>query len=143
MTIPIIRFCISSLLKNKAIRTILTQYRSGLPEGLVFNGIHSRWDEFNPYHWCHTISNAEIVTAALLYGGNDYSKSICLAVQTGFDTDCNAATVGSILGIKNGLRAIPETWISPTRGKLATSIFGVGTISIEDLIQKTLEHVKL
>ena len=126
----------------KAVKDILDGYRVGVEEQECFEGIFARWDDHNQHHWCHTISNAEIVTAALLYGNNDYAKSVCLAVQAGFDTDCNGATVGSILGMKNGASCIGEEWTAPIHGVLSTSIFGVDRISISDLVEKTLQHVK-
>lgn len=125
----------------EAIQNLLSQYRAGVSENKAFKDIHTRWNEFNQHHWCHTISNAEIVTAALLYGGGQYEKSICIAVQTGFDTDCNGATVGSILGMKNGLGSIPKAWLAPIHGKLDTSIFGVGRVNLDDAIDKTMKHI--
>ena len=82
-----------------------------------------------------------IVTAALLYGNGDYGKSICMAVETGFDTDCNGATVGSILGMANGIESIPEYWTKPVNDTLHTTIFGIGTVKISDMAKKTLKHV--
>ena len=79
-----------------------------------------------------------IVAAALIYGGGDYTRSIGLAVQTGFDTDCNGATVGSVLGMRNGFAALPSEWYEPIGDKLATSIFGVGTVKLSDMAKKTL-----
>ncbi len=124
----------------EGINRILTDFEQGMDSDVCFRKIHFRWDEKNEYDWCHTVSNAEIVTAALLYGGNDFGRSVCLAVQCGFDTDCNGATVGSVLGMKNGIGAIGPEWIGPVNGKLKTSVFGVETVGIEDLVARTLEH---
>jgi ADP-ribosylglycohydrolase len=103
--------------------------------------IHGRFDENNNHHWCHTISNALIVITALLYGRMDFGKTICLAVGCGFDTDCNGATAGSILGMMLGAAGIPEEWTAVFNGKLKTSIFGVGTISIDELCNITMAHM--
>ena len=89
----------------------------------------------------HTISNAEIVTASLLYGNKDYGKSICRAVQTGFDTDCNGATVGSILGMMLGSAGVGAQWTDPICGTLDTSIFGVNRVKIEDMVELTMSHL--
>lgn len=64
-----------------------------------------------------------------------------MAVETGFDTDCNGATVGSVLGIMNGLGSIPDCWTKPLHDKLDTAIFGVGTVEIPALIETTLRHI--
>ncbi len=125
----------------EAVSRIIERYENGISCDDAFADIHARWNEYDGHDWCHTISNCEIVVASLLYGGNDYGKSICLAVQTGFDTDCNGATVGSILGMKNGISSIGEEWTVPFNGKLETTIFGVGTASIEKFVDKTMEHI--
>ena len=40
-----------------------------------------------------------IVAIGLLWGEQRLCQTICRAVQPCFDTDCNGATAGSILGI--------------------------------------------
>ena len=82
-----------------------------------------------------------IVTAALLYGNGDFGRAICMAVETGFDTDCNGATVGSILGMASGAGIIPEYWSAPFHDALQTSIFEVGDVSISACAEKTMEHI--
>ena len=64
-----------------------------------------------------------------------------MAVETGFDTDCNGATVGSILGMANGIDSIPEYCKKPINDTLHTSIFGVGTVKISDRVKLTMEHI--
>lgn len=126
----------------EAITNIIDGYNKGISREECFKGIHSRWDEFDQHHWCHTISNAEIVAAALLYGKGDFGKSICMAVETGFDTDCNGATVGSVLGMRNGIVSIGKEWTDATHGLLDTSIFGVGKVTIDSRIELTLKHLE-
>ncbi|PWM74511.1 MAG: ADP-ribosylglycohydrolase family protein [Oscillospiraceae bacterium] len=126
----------------EAVMRVLENYKNGMPEEEAYKLIHDEYDEYTEHGWCHTLSNAMVVTASLLYGGGDYSRSICLAVQTGFDTDCNGATVGSILGMANGLESIPEYWGKRYNDKLETSIFEVGTVKISDCVKRTIEHIE-
>jgi ADP-ribosylglycohydrolase len=127
----------------EAVSKVIDMHRSGTPKTECFDCIHSLFDEYTGYGWCHTIPNAMIVTASLLYGEGDFGKSICMAVETGFDTDCNGATVGSILGMANGIDGISEYWQKPINNTLHTSVFGVGTVRITDKVRETIEHIKM
>ncbi len=73
----------------EAITDVIIGFENGVTPEDCFKDIHDRYDEYTPHGWCHTISNAMIVAASLLYGGGDFGKSICMSVETGFDTDCN------------------------------------------------------
>jgi ADP-ribosylglycohydrolase len=48
--------------------------------------------------------NTGAVIAALLYGNGDFSESLRLAFNFGWDADCNAATVGTIVGVMYGYK---------------------------------------
>lgn len=126
---------------HQEIMSVVNDFENGVSQKDCFNTIHQKYDEYDYHGWCHTISNAMVVVASLLYGGGDYAKSICMSVETGFDTDCNGATVGSVLGMANGLETIPEYWAKPINDKLHTSIFGVGTVKISDRVKLTMEHI--
>ncbi len=125
----------------KEISDMLCDYENGVSCDEAFEKIHKKYDEYTGHGWCHTLSNARIVVAGLLYGEGNYSKSICLCVQTGFDTDCNAATVGSVLGMAYGIDNIDSCWYSPINNKLNTSILGYAQLKVSDLIEKTMEHI--
>ena len=116
-------------------------YERGVGSDECFKSIHARYDEHDEYDWCHTIPNAEIVVASLLYGKGDFAKTICLSVQCGFDTDCNGATVGSIIGMMKGENVLSEEWTKPLCGKLRTGIFGHDVVSIEDMVDLTMKHM--
>ena len=124
------------------VSSVVEKYENGATKDEVFAYIHDCYDEYSGHGWCHTNPNAMIVVASLLYGNGDYGKSICLAVETGFDTDCNGATVGSIFGMAHGIKAIPEYWTKPINDTLETLVFGVGTVKISDRVRLTLEHIK-
>ena len=123
------------------IRAVLDRFHAGESARACFRYIHSLYDEHTGYGWCHVIPNAMIVVTALLWGHGDFSRSICMAVESCFDTDCNGATVGSILGMRGGSRCIGEEWTRPLNGMLDTSIFGVGRVSIRDMAEHTLGHL--
>ena len=126
---------------HEGIISVMEHYKKGGAQNGCLEMICKKYDERSGHGWCHTISNAMIVAAALLYGEGDFSKSVCMAVESGFDTDCNGATVGSVLGMANGENGIPSYWKEPINDTLHTSIFGVGTVKISDCIEKTLNHI--
>lgn len=123
------------------VMNIVETYRHGTSQKDCFRMIHQKYDEYSAHGWCHTNANAMIVVASLLYGEGDYGKSICMSVETGFDTDCNGATVGSILGMANGISSIPNYWTDPINNTLHTSIFGMDTVKITDCVDQTLKHI--
>ena len=124
------------------VSAVVEWFENGLTAEECFNKIYEEWNDHNTHHWCHTISNAMVVAASLLYGEGDYSKSICMAVQAGFDTDCNGATVGSILGITNGIDGIDKKWIEPFNDTLETTLFGYDKVKISDMARLTMNHIQ-
>ncbi len=60
--------------------------------------------------WFMAPANIAFVVLGLLYGEGDFKKSMLYANNCGDDTDCTAATVGSIMGIVYGASNIPEDW---------------------------------
>lgn len=60
--------------------------------------------------WFEAPSNVAYAILGILYGAGDFKKSMLTAINCGDDTDCTAATVGSILGIVYGTKGIPEDW---------------------------------
>ncbi|MCQ2449265.1 MAG: ADP-ribosylglycohydrolase family protein [Clostridia bacterium] len=120
---------------------VLNRFEAGESEASFFSDLHQRYNEHEGHDWCHTISNAEIVVACLLWGKGDFGRSICMAVEQGFDTDCNGATVGSILGMRGGVGTIGKEWFVPLNGKLHTSLIRCGTVKIEDRIDMTMRHL--
>lgn len=89
------------------------------------------------YHWVHTVNNAAIIAAALLWGEGDFSTSIGLTVQGGKDTDSNGATVGSVLGALTGTAGIPTHWSEPIHDHVRSAVFGFENSSIPDLARRT------
>lgn len=95
------------------------------------------WDECNPHDWCHTIPNAVLVVLGLLYGEMDFTKSIGIGTVFGFDTDCNSATIGSILGVALGEKALPEEWKDPLHDTMLSGVHGFGRIAISELAHRS------
>jgi len=126
---------------RKDIQLILDLHQASKTYDEVIAEIHERYDEKDGHGWCHTNSNAMIVVTALLYGNKDFGKSLCMAVQPGFDTDCNGATTGSILGMMLGEKAIDPIWIEPYHKVLATSIIGHNVVTVDELVKSTLELI--
>lgn len=127
--------------------------RSRLAEAIRFTiALHGRerswegavdqlYERYGRYHWVHTINNAALVVAALLYGEGDYERSICYAVMGGWDTDCNGATVGAVLGAMQGASGLPSKWIAPLRNQVRSSLKGFDRISFDELASRTLALV--
>jgi len=70
--------------------------------------------------WFQAPRNVAFMMIGWLYGDGDFGKSISTAVNCGDDTDCTPATLGSILGIIGGTKAIPARWREPIGVKIRT-----------------------
>jgi ADP-ribosylglycohydrolase len=127
---------------HKDIQTVLNWRQAGMSYEEAVNAIHKQWDEASSHHWCHTNSNAQIVAAALLWGDKDFGKTICYAVMPGFDTDCNGATAGSVLGMILGRSGIPAKWADPLQDTLLTGVHGYHKVKLADVADKTVQIIE-
>jgi ADP-ribosylglycohydrolase len=95
--------------------------------------IHDRYDQLSAVH---TVNNLALVVWGLLAGEHDYSASIGDTVAAGWDTDCNAATVGGLWGLTG--REIPPHWTEPWNGRVAVTLAGIGELALADLVSRTV-----
>ncbi|MFH1738165.1 MAG: ADP-ribosylglycohydrolase family protein, partial [bacterium] len=72
----------------------------------------------------HCINNAALTIAGLYYGRKNFGRTIELTVMGGLDTDCTAATAGSILGAVLGAKRIPKKWIDPLGSTAESYLIG-------------------
>lgn len=123
------------------IRLVLDWCREGISMDDATARVHQIYDEYNGHDWCHTISNAMLVVIGILFGEGDYEKSICPIVAAGFDTDCNGATVGSVIGMMLGAKGLPEKWTAPVCDTLRTGVAGYNLVKISDLARETVQII--
>lgn len=95
--------------------------------------IRARYEGMSPVH---TVNNLALVVWALLSHPEDFGAAIGDAVAAGLDTDCNGATVGGLWGLQG--RPIPEQWTTPWQGRVAVTLAGVGELTLDDLVDRTV-----
>lgn len=125
----------------EGIQKVLAWYEKGMGWENALDNIHAIYDQGNSHHWCHTISNAMICAAALLWGKGDFETTIGIAICAGFDTDCNGATTGSIIGMMDGAEKLPEKWKKPLNNKVKSGIDGFSLTEISELAEKTVKMI--
>lgn len=123
----------------EAITEILSLHSADASFSEVLQTIHQRWDETRRHHWCHVLPNAQIVAVGLLYGEGDYEKAITRTVLACFDTDCNGATVGSIMGMMLGAKALPDKWTGVMNDTIHTDLQGYQITKISMLAEEMFQ----
>jgi ADP-ribosylglycohydrolase len=92
---------------------------------------------FGQYSWVHSINNACLITAGLLWGEGDFTATVGLTVQGGWDTDSNGATAGSVVGTVLGAGQLPRHFIEPLEDRTRSAVFGYDNSRISDLARRT------
>ena len=92
---------------------------------------------YGHYSWIHTLSNAAVAMAGLLWGDGDYARTVGLTVMGGWDTDSNAATTGSVAGLLLGTSALPARFIDPLHDRTRSALFGYDNSAISELAART------
>lgn len=92
---------------------------------------------------CHMVPNHGLIIHALLYGGGDFGRSQMIVNTSGWDTDCNAANVGCLLGIRGGLAAFEGgyDWRGPVADRMYLST-AEGGRGITDALTESERIVK-
>lgn len=92
---------------------------------------------------CHTLPNHALIILALLYGEDQFQKSLTIVNTSGWDTDCNSGNVGCLLGIKNGLSGLSggPDWRGPLADRLYISSADGGR-AITDAVNETYYLVR-
>lgn len=118
----------------EALRDVLSMRRSGLTWDDALKRIQARYSH---YSWVHTISNAAVIAAGLLWGDDDYAATIGLTVMGGWDTDSNGATAGSVAGVVLGTAGLPDRFVAPLKDFTRSALFGFDNSRISDLAART------
>jgi ADP-ribosylglycohydrolase len=124
-----------------AIKEAIVWRDSGMSLREVIEVLRAKYDEDSWHVWTHTITNAVVVAIGLLWGEDDFEKTICAAVEPLYDTDCNGATAGSIFGAAHGLSSISAKWLDPLQDSLETGVKGYEKVSLTGLAEKTAKHL--
>jgi ADP-ribosylglycohydrolase len=87
------------------------------------------------YSGVHT-NNNWVLIVALLLGKRDFHKTITLSVMGGFDSDCNGATIGSIIGARCWAQKRFQRIDARLHDTLRSQIVGYDPIPISKCAQK-------
>lgn len=85
---------------------------------------------------CPIQTNHAMVLAALLLGGDDFRRAVTIAASAGYDTDCNAGSVGCLNGVRLGLAAIPADLREPVADRLLV-VTAEGGRCVSDAVLET------
>jgi len=107
-----------------------TKHPENWREALVYVNHQYQQDKYPGV--VHIIPNSAYIIIALLYGEGDFSKTLEISVMCGWDTDCNAGNVGTIMGVAKGLNAIEDKWRKPINDFVAASSV-IGCLNINDI----------
>ena len=122
-----------------AVETVLAWGDDGVAYADAIDRIHDEWDDGEFYDGYHVVPNAQIVAATLLWADEHaFSDAVGHAVAAGFDTDCNAATVGSALGLARGETAIPDRLARPIRKEIRTALADWPRWTVGELVDETI-----
>ena len=121
----------------EAVRDVMAWSKQSATWEAAFAKIDDKYGRFyqvnEGLNWVHTIPNACLVTLGLMVGGGKLGESMGTAVMGGWDTDCNGATVGSIIGVMQGAKQLPTHWTAPLNDQIESYIPGCNGISIAKL----------
>ncbi|NLB59995.1 MAG: ADP-ribosylglycohydrolase family protein [Lentisphaerae bacterium] len=117
---------------------LIAQTRQWHLELSDWEAVYARIKAATPqYSGGHAVNNAAYVVNALLSAAGNFEKGITIAVMQGHDTDCNGATVGSVLGVFLGAQQLPDKWVGPLNDRLQTSLRDMSAVAISELARRT------
>jgi hypothetical protein len=93
--------------------------------------------ELGEMHAVHTINNMLICLIAMHYGELDTTRTPAIAVMCGLDTDCNGATVGSIVGAIAGRADFGGRLADRLNDTVRPNMLGFQQVTMRSLAERT------
>lgn len=121
-----------------AFRQVAEDHAAGVPYEKARDRIGRAFSSAN---FTDCVLNVAYTVLGLLYGDNDYEKSLLCAVNCGQDTDCTAATAGAWMGIIVGEKATPQRWRQPVGDTIVIGDYIVGGIIAPPTIGALTEEI--
>ncbi len=85
----------------------IREWRSTTPDWREAFGLLAEHYGYHKYGGnCHIVPNHGLIVLSLLWGDDDFQKTLMIVNTCGWDTDCNSGNVGCLMGIKNGLAGL-------------------------------------
>jgi ADP-ribosylglycohydrolase len=126
--------CITAL----AIKDLIRYYKSDVD---WISARQKLIDSYGTSNFCFAPLNIAFTMLGLFYG-EDFSDKLLKCLNCGYDTDCTAATAGSILGIMYGADSIPKKWIDPIGTSIVTCPQVNGFRIPKDITELTKRSIK-
>ncbi len=134
-------------------RALVIEAEKFVPAGSEFESVvkdvrracqrSSSWEEvleyceerFKTYNWIHLYPNTASVITSLWFSEGDFDEAMRIVARFGYDVDCNAGEVGTVMGIMLG---VPRRWSEPLNDTLTTYVPGYESVKISKLAKITL-----
>ncbi len=123
----------------------IREWRTAIPDWRAAFGRlaeHYGYDKYGGN--CHIVPNHGLVMLSLLWGEDDFQKTLMIVNTCGWDTDCNSGNVGCLMGIKNGLAGLDAG--PDYRGPVADRLYlptADGGRAITDAVTETYHIVNI
>ena len=91
---------------------------------------------------CHMVPNHGLMIFSLLYGDDNFQRTLMIVNTCGWDTDCNSGNIGCLMGIKDGLAGLSTG--PDYRGPVADRLYiptADGGNTISDAVAQTVRLV--
>jgi hypothetical protein len=124
------------------VKDVLFMKDSGMSMEECRSVIFDKYSYANYPGVCHIIPNTAIMIMAMVYGDNDFSKTLTMLCECGWDTDCTCGNVGSIMGALVGIKGIDEKWITPIQDLLISSS-AIGSLNLDTVSETALYFASL
>ena len=98
-------------------------------------------ERFGSMHPVHTNNNLCLIVFGLSLSDGDFLRGVSQTVAMGYDNDCTAASVGSILGALCGKRNIPQYLYEPFHNTVDTYLTGVSPFQLDQMADRFLKLI--
>lgn len=117
----------------EALRGIAELHTTGVDHTAALDWLD---EHLGHYNWVHTINNAAIIAAGLLWG-TSFTDTLAKTIAGGNDTDSNGATAGSVYGALHGSDSIPAALVGTTHSRIRSAVRGFDGITVDELADRT------
>ncbi len=125
-----------------------SEYYQVISKALRVSMKHSDWesawkeivDDFEKYNWIHAYPNAAAEVIALWFGQGDFDETLHIIGMIGYDVDCNAAQIMTIIGIID--KSVNDKWTFPLGKDIHTYCRKYKNMTMDYLTKWTIDSIE-